>query len=199
MTTALLRYEAHVLTRNRLAKTLSEYAGRLPVEVRLTPVTWGDSTAWCVTLLGSDRREIPAPGRTRQIASLIRNAFPDTDWTRAHNYAPATGVLTEHAMPMPPRTAGRAPGMPLRPLPRTWLDHNGIARTARACPGQWVFVQAYDSYGAARSAARRIRSAEGRGGAYAPSGSFEASCAPSEAGAALWTRYTGATDGGSER
>ncbi|MEU9208488.1 hypothetical protein AB0D27_11175 [Streptomyces sp. NPDC048415] len=199
MTTALVSHKAHVLTRKRLSERLREFVLQVPAEVRLTPAAWGDGTAWCVMVLGSDRREIPAAGHTRQIARLIRKAFPEADWTRPQNYAPATGVLTEHVMPMPPQTAGRAPGMPLQPLPRTWTDHSSIARTARKCPGQWVFVQSYGSFDSGRRAAQRIRNGEGRRGAYAPSGSFEPVCTPSASGATVWVRYTGAPRGGSER
>lgn len=87
--------------RNRLWCRLKAITQRDITEVRVTPVQYGAEQVWCAMALDSARREVPLPGITSTVAALIRTAFPDVDWARAHDYDVTTGVLVEHAMAIP--------------------------------------------------------------------------------------------------
>src|SRR3546814_721906 len=78
-------------------------------EVRVTCVRWDDGLRWCVVTFAVDprgparRREVPVPeGRDHHdIATLLRNAFPDARWDIAQDYDVTFGVLTEHITLVP--------------------------------------------------------------------------------------------------
>ena len=87
--------------RDRLWRQLRDITGHDVIEVRVTPAAYGEGTVWCAMAIDSNRREIPLPGSTKEVAGLIRRAFVDADWHRAHDYDVTTGALTEHAIAMP--------------------------------------------------------------------------------------------------
>lgn len=89
-------------TREQMAEKLRDITGYYAVaEVRITPALYGDGTVWCAMAIASNRREIPLPGRAREIAALIRGAFPSAAWDRVQDYDVTTGTLTEHPTVMP--------------------------------------------------------------------------------------------------
>lgn len=88
-------------TRDRVSHQLRDITGRDVAEVRITPALYGGGTVWCAMAIGSNRREIPLPGSAREIAGLIRAAFPSAQWDRAQDYDVTAGTLTEHSMVMP--------------------------------------------------------------------------------------------------
>ncbi|MFI5973589.1 hypothetical protein [Streptomyces sp. NPDC051452] len=88
-------------TRRRLVSALNEITRSSVAEIRITPARYGDGTVWCAMALTAGRREVPLPGHARQVASLIREAFPLADWSRAQDYHVTSGVLREHVTPMP--------------------------------------------------------------------------------------------------
>ncbi|WP_432169119.1 hypothetical protein [Streptomyces sp. 1222.5] len=88
-------------TRDRLAAELREIARRTVVEVRVTPAQYGGGTVWCAMALGVGRREVPLPGKARQVAVLIREAFPLAAWDRPQDYDVTSGVLREHQVQLP--------------------------------------------------------------------------------------------------
>lgn len=88
-------------TRDRLYCQLRALTRRDVAEVRITPALYGDGTVYCAMAIGCNRREIPLPGVAREVAALIRAAFPDADWRRAQDYDVTTGTLTEHIVRLP--------------------------------------------------------------------------------------------------
>lgn len=88
-------------TRNRLRQQLHEIAHRIVAEVRITPALYGGGTVWCAMAIGPGRREVPLPGQTRQVVSLLREAFPLAAWDRPQDYDVATGVLRERLVQLP--------------------------------------------------------------------------------------------------
>ncbi|MFF8406969.1 hypothetical protein ACF06P_35750 [Streptomyces sp. NPDC015684] len=88
-------------TRGRLASELREMARRPVVEVRITPAQYGGGTVWCAMAFGVGRREVPLPGKSRQVAALLREAFPLAAWDRAQDYDVNSGVLREHQVQLP--------------------------------------------------------------------------------------------------
>lgn len=92
---------AGMQVRDRVLRQLRAITGRDVSEVRVTPVGDGNATAWCAMALGTDRREIPLPGRSREVAALLRESFPAARWSVAQDYDVAAGVLTEHVVRVP--------------------------------------------------------------------------------------------------
>lgn len=93
--------QASGVGRDRLWCRLKALTGCNITEVRVTPVQYGAEQVWCAMALDSARREVPLPGITSQVAALIRTAFPDVDWVRAHDYDVTTGMLVEHSAAIP--------------------------------------------------------------------------------------------------
>ena len=94
--------------RDRLWHQLNIITRRDVIEVRVTPAQYGTGQVWCAMAIGCNRREVPLPGRAREVAALIREEFPDVDWDRAHDYDVTTGVLTEHTIAVPGYLLGDA-------------------------------------------------------------------------------------------
>jgi hypothetical protein len=116
MSTATASTTADTVTRDRLRGRLREITGRVLAEVRVTRVQWTDDPRWCVLALTVEkrlpfgRREVPlADGdHHREIAELLKRAFPHADWDRAQDYDVATGFLTEHVTVLPDCLRGDA-------------------------------------------------------------------------------------------
>ncbi|MFK0172661.1 hypothetical protein ACIQU5_28080 [Streptomyces sp. NPDC090306] len=194
MTTAPHRpagLRADTATATRLASQLRGIAGREVAEARITPATYGGGQVWCVLLLDPRRREIPAPGRTRQIVDYVRSAFPDAQWNRAQDYDVTAGVLVEHTVARPPSTAHRLPHRSLRGAPSPDLGHRAVAARARRADGVWVYAMHSETREAARKAASRVRLNDVPDACYEPTGSFDADFTSDADGASVWVRYTG--------
>ncbi|QIJ62593.1 hypothetical protein [Streptomyces sp. JB150] len=96
-------------SRDQLRTVLRGIAGRDVAAVRVTRVSWPDGPRWVVMLLVDDsraargRREVPVvEGRHhRDVALLLRDAFPLANWAIAQDYDISTGALTEHRVPVP--------------------------------------------------------------------------------------------------
>ncbi|MFF7966703.1 hypothetical protein ACFZC3_15215 [Streptomyces sp. NPDC007903] len=102
------RYTADERTRTRLDRQLGDIAGAALSEVRITPALYGDGTVWCAMALDLDGREVPLAGRTREVASLLREAFPGARWNRAQDYDVASGKLRKHVIELPAALAEMA-------------------------------------------------------------------------------------------
>lgn len=97
--------------RRALRDSLRRLTGHDLAEVRITRVHWDNGLRWVALALADHqpyptalarRREIPVIGsQHREIARLIRDAFPEADWSRAQDYDVATGTLTEHQVQVP--------------------------------------------------------------------------------------------------
>lgn len=104
--------------RHRLASQLRQLIGRPIAELRITRVRWDDGLQWVVLPLAAvvirgvarGHREIPLAEGTlhRDIAVLVRDAFPHADWSRAQDYDVVTGVLREHIIRTPAALRGDA-------------------------------------------------------------------------------------------
>ncbi|MGW0993482.1 hypothetical protein ACWD5V_09260 [Streptomyces sp. NPDC002523] len=100
---------ANKRTRRALRDNLWRITGRNIAEVRITRVRWDDGLRWCALALTVDpqppfgHREVPLPdgSQHREIALLLRDAFPHANWARAQDYDVETGALREHVTPMP--------------------------------------------------------------------------------------------------
>lgn len=106
MTAKTGTHTAGARTRDQLKRRLTEIAGRIVAEVRITPALYGGGTVWCAMAISPSRQEIPLPGVARDVAALIQGAFPRADWSRAQDYDTATGLLSEHVVRIPACLSG---------------------------------------------------------------------------------------------
>ncbi|MEU1596161.1 hypothetical protein ABZ468_25710 [Streptomyces sp. NPDC005708] len=108
-TVAPAEYAAPARQRDRVSRELLRITGRMAVEVRITRTRWPDGLHWVAMVLVIDprapwgRREVPLTegGQHREIALLLRGAFPNADWARAQDYDVVTGTLREHLVRLP--------------------------------------------------------------------------------------------------
>lgn len=110
---------ADAVTRDRLRVQLRALTGRVLAEVRITRVRWPEGLRWVAMALADHRPyaraatrrcEVPLAEGTlhKDIAILIRDAFPRADWSRAQDYDVTTGTLREHAVRLPACLRGDA-------------------------------------------------------------------------------------------
>ncbi|MGW0583526.1 hypothetical protein ACWD25_48210 [Streptomyces sp. NPDC002920] len=95
-------------TRGSLDEQLYTLFGRRVKEVRITRVTWPEGKRWVAMVIGTHGREIPIydGGLHHNAAVVLRDAFPDANWSRAQDYDIATGVLSQHVVRMPASLRG---------------------------------------------------------------------------------------------
>ncbi|MGV4984560.1 hypothetical protein ACVB8X_14155 [Streptomyces sp. NRAIS4] len=100
-----------------LRDDLRRIIGRAIAEVRITRVRWQDSLRWVALALSVDpkppfgHREVPLTDgdQHREIALLLRDAFPHANWSVAQDYDVETGTLREHVTPLPECLRGDEP------------------------------------------------------------------------------------------
>lgn len=180
MSTQAKKLKAEEDARRALDQQLYILVGRTVKEVRITRVRWSGGTRWAAMAIGAGGNEIPLyeHGRAYQAAIILRQAFPDADWSVAQDYDAATGVLSEHVVREPSAVRKRLPPP----------DHQHAAGQARTLPGQWVLAGGYSSRASAMAAAVQVRSGE-RLPAYLPAGAFASRAELTQDGADLWVRY----------
>ncbi|SHI65660.1 hypothetical protein [Streptomyces sp. 3214.6] len=108
MSTQAPEMKASAKTRRSLDEQLHTLFGRAVKEVRITRVTWPEGKKWVAMVIGTHGREIPVydGGLHHQAAMVLRDAFPDANWSRAQDYTVAAGVLREHVIRTPSSLRG---------------------------------------------------------------------------------------------
>jgi hypothetical protein len=89
--------------RRALDQRIYLLVGRRATEVRITRVNWPGGARWVTTVFGLGGREVPlyARGLHLQAALVLKDVFPDADWSTAQDYDVKTGVLRQHVAPAP--------------------------------------------------------------------------------------------------
>lgn len=108
MTTETTTHEADEALRRSLDEQLYTLFGRSVKEVRITRVNWPEGKRWVAMVIGTHGREVPVrDGGLHQTAAIVlRDAFPNANWSRAQDYDVATGTLRQHVAPTPGRRRG---------------------------------------------------------------------------------------------
>ncbi|WP_406168972.1 hypothetical protein [Streptomyces sp. NBC_00996] len=97
------QFQADAATRSALDERLYILVGRSVKEIRITRVRWPQGKRWVALVIGRNGREVPLHegGLHHQAAIVLRDAFPQANWSRAQDYDVATGVLREHLVRLP--------------------------------------------------------------------------------------------------
>lgn len=108
MTTGIREFQASATTLAALHERLYVLLGRRVREVRITRVTWTDGKRWVAMVIGTNGKEVPIfdGGLHHQAAVVLRDAFPDADWSVAQDYDVATGILRQHVVRVPASLRG---------------------------------------------------------------------------------------------
>lgn len=107
--TALKEWTATDSQRRALDQRIYLLIGRSAKELRITRVNWSDGPRWVTTVFGLNGKEVPLwdRGLHLQAALVLKDAFPQADWSIAQNYDVTTGILHPH-LPVPPRFIRKA-------------------------------------------------------------------------------------------
>jgi hypothetical protein len=108
MSTETTEYQASADTKRALKEQLYTLFGRAVQEIRITRVSWSSGPRWVAMVIGTHGREVPVHdgGLHHTAAIVLREAFPDANWSRAQDYHVATGVLRQHIVRTPASLRG---------------------------------------------------------------------------------------------
>ncbi|MFD4343457.1 hypothetical protein ACFWQ6_01005 [Streptomyces coelicoflavus] len=103
MSTAPRTLQASDTVRRALDEQLYTLVGRPVREVRLTRVRRTEGLRWVAMVIGPNGKEVPLydRGLHHNAAVILREAFPDADWSAAQDYEVRTGTLTRRTTAAP--------------------------------------------------------------------------------------------------
>ncbi|MCC9154859.1 hypothetical protein LZP81_31045 [Streptomyces parvulus] len=95
--------QADDATRRALDQQLYTLVGRPVREVRITRVCRNEGLRWVALVIGLNGKEVRLfdTGLHHAAAVILREAFPDADWSAAQDYTVRTGTLARRSTALP--------------------------------------------------------------------------------------------------